>query len=147
MSSVSVHNINIYDNPFIIINMLYSNIPVFINMSILCTLTEINIHSFIPQGDSTAYLLRQTASCPIFPPLRFCTDVINSRDIYCCRHVGCQAIHDYIGLVHWEPGHIHVWCTTNTKYIGINDIKGHTCVAVIYNSRPGRDKTVDYTLL
>jgi len=48
MSSVSVHNINIYDNPFIILNMLYCDIPVFINMSILCTLTEINIHSFIP---------------------------------------------------------------------------------------------------
>ena len=46
MSTVSVHNINIYDNPFIIINMLYCEIPLFINMSILCTLTEINIHSY-----------------------------------------------------------------------------------------------------
>ena len=68
--------------------------------------------------------------------LRFCTDVIKSRDI-CCRHVGCHAIPGYTGLVHWEPGHVHVWCTTNTKYIGINDIIGHTWVAVSYNSRAG----------
>ena len=74
--------------------------------------------------------------------LRFCTDVIKSRDICCCHHVGGRAIPGYTGLVHWEPGHVHVWCTTDTKYIGINDIMGHTCVAVSYNSRPGRDKTI-----
>jgi len=58
-----------------------------------------------------------------------------------------QAIPGYTDLVHWEPGHVHVWCTTNTKYIVISDIVAHICVAVSYNSRAGRDKTVDYTLL
>ena len=31
--------------------------------------------------------------------LKFCTDVIKSRDICCCRHVGDQAIPGYTGLV------------------------------------------------
>jgi len=62
--------------------------------------------------------------------LRVCTDVIKSRDICCCRHVGGQVITGYTGLVHWELGDVHVWYTTNTKYISINDIMGHTCVAV-----------------
>jgi len=50
----------------------------------------------------------------------------------------------YTGLVHWEPEHVHVWCTTNTKYIGINEIIGHACVAVSYNSRTWRDKTISF---
>jgi len=29
-------------------------------------------------------------------------------------------------------------------YIGINDIMGHTCVAVSYNSHAARDKTIPF---
>ena len=44
--------------------------------------------------------------------------------------LGGHTIPGYTGLVHWEPGHVHVWCTTNTKYIGINDIMDHTSFAI-----------------
>jgi len=62
----------------------------------------------------------------------------------CSRHAGGQAIPGYTGRIHWEPVHVHVWFTTNTKYSDINNTMGHTCVAVCYNSCAGRDKTIPF---